>query len=344
MEVLNQYEALSGQAVNFQKSAIFFSSNVRRDKQSQIKEILQVHNDIGTSKYLGLPSLVGKSKKTVFNYLKDRIWSKIQNWNTKLLSRAGKAVLLRNVAQTIPAYTMSCFLIPKSLCQELERMMNAYWWNSSSANSKGIKWLSWTRMSMSKKKGGMGFRDLHGFNLALLGKQCWNLVKYPDTLVTRVLKARYYPSCSLLQAGRTGGCSFTWSGIWEAKENMKDGIRWVVGDGRSINIFNDRWLRGKSNFMVDRNEFDDANRSETVNDFFVSGRKVWDESKVRNTFSVRDADAILAVRIPQMSTIDMLTWAHSNDGQYSVKSGYHWWHSRYLDDVRVQEATGWGKI
>ena len=159
--LLNSYELFSGQAVNFQKSAIFFSSNFRRDKQADIKAILQVHNDLGNSKYLGLPSLVGRSKKVVFNYLKDKIWSKIKCWNTKLLSRAGKAVLLRNVAQCIPAYTMSCFLIPKTLCQELERMMNAFWWSSNSSNNKGIKWLSWTRMSMSKKQGGLGFRDLH---------------------------------------------------------------------------------------------------------------------------------------------------------------------------------------
>lgn len=172
-EILSRYEFLSGQAVNYQKSAIFFSSNVRRDKQAEIKSILQVHSDIGNSKYLDLPSLIGKSKKSVFNYLKDKVWTKIKSWNTKLLSRAGKAVLLRNVAQTIPAYTMSCFLIPKTLCQEMERMMNAFWWSSNSSNNKGIKWLSWSSMSMSKKQGGLGFRDLDGFNLALLGKQCW---------------------------------------------------------------------------------------------------------------------------------------------------------------------------
>lgn len=143
-------------------------------------------NGIENSRYLGLPYLIGRSKETVFRYLKDKSVAKIQNWNSKLLSRAEKVVSLRNVAQTIPAYTMSCFLISKTLCQELERMMNSFWWNSNSSNSKGIKWLSWTRMSMSKKKGGLGFRDLHGFNLSLLGKQCWNLINNPNALVSRL--------------------------------------------------------------------------------------------------------------------------------------------------------------
>lgn len=72
-------------------------------------------------------------------------------------------------------------------------------------------------------------------------------MKNPSALVSRLLKARYYPNDSFLQARRTGGSSYTWSGIWEAKEHMKSGCRWVVGDGKSINIFYDRWLRGKEN-------------------------------------------------------------------------------------------------
>ena len=303
-EVLQLYEILSGQAVNYQKSAIFFSSNVRRDKQTEIRNLLGVFNSIEHSKYLGLPSLIGRSKKVVFRYLKVKVWQKIQGWNTKILSKAGKAVLLRSVAQTIPSYTMSCFLIPKTLCQEIERMMNAFWWKSNSSNNKGVKWLSWSRMSMSKEKGGLGFRDLHGFNLSLLGKQCWNLVKNPDTLLARLLKARYFPNCNLLQAERKGGSSYTWSSIWEAKENIKDGLRWVLGDGRSINIQVDRWLRGKENFCVDTGGL--CSPESKVCDFFLTGRKEWDECKIRSMFNSSDAEAILATRIPQSSTQDRI--------------------------------------
>lgn len=62
-EVLSDYEAFSGQAVNLQKSAVFFSANVRRDKQKEVKQILGVFNDISESKYLGYhPSLDGPRK------------------------------------------------------------------------------------------------------------------------------------------------------------------------------------------------------------------------------------------------------------------------------------------
>ncbi|XP_074375304.1 uncharacterized protein LOC141717092 [Apium graveolens] len=204
-EILKSYELFSGQAVNYQKLDVFFNANVRRDKQEEIKRVLN-----------------------------DKIWQRIQVWSMKLLSKTGKAVLIRKVAQFIPSYTMSCFMIPKSLCLEIERMMNAFWWKSNSSDNKGIRWLAWERMSMSKKRGGLGFRDLHGFNLALLGKQCWNIIHNPGALVSRVLKAKYFPYCHLLQANRTGGASYTWSGIWEAKEVLKEGMRWILGDGKEI--------------------------------------------------------------------------------------------------------------
>lgn len=58
--MLSCYADQSGQAINFQKSGILFSSNVRRDKQLEFSDMLGVHNDISSSNYLGLPSLVGR--------------------------------------------------------------------------------------------------------------------------------------------------------------------------------------------------------------------------------------------------------------------------------------------
>lgn len=71
--ILQRYELYSGQAINLQKSGIYFSSNVRLDKQEALKNLVGVYSDLSTGKYLGLPSLIGRSKKMVFNFLKDRL-------------------------------------------------------------------------------------------------------------------------------------------------------------------------------------------------------------------------------------------------------------------------------
>ena len=65
--------------------------------------------------YLGLPSLIGKSKKNTFAQLKQKLASKLAGWKEKLLSNAGKEVLIKAVAQAVLSYTMSCFKLPNGL-------------------------------------------------------------------------------------------------------------------------------------------------------------------------------------------------------------------------------------
>lgn len=73
---------------------------------------------------------------------------------------------------------ISCFLIPKSI----EMVINKFWWSSGGGWNKGINWLSWSATSMSKSRGGLGFRDMCGCNIALLGKHVWRCIHRPSML------------------------------------------------------------------------------------------------------------------------------------------------------------------
>ena len=63
-----------------------------------------------------------------------------------------------------------------------------------------IAWVSCRRMCKSKNKRGIGFRNLQAFNLAMLAKQAWRILSNPDSLVARVLKARYFLTGDFLNA------------------------------------------------------------------------------------------------------------------------------------------------
>jgi hypothetical protein len=75
-ETLSHYEHAYGQAINYGKSTITFNSNTHHDTVADITSLLGIFVEIGSSKYLGLPSMIGRSKKAIFSYLKDRIWKK----------------------------------------------------------------------------------------------------------------------------------------------------------------------------------------------------------------------------------------------------------------------------
>nr|XP_023916996.1 uncharacterized protein LOC112028530 [Quercus suber] len=101
--------------------------------------------------------------------LKERVANKLAGWKEKLLSNAGKEILIKAVAQAVPSYTMSCFLLPKALCQELTGMVRQFWWGQKK-DERRMAWMSWEKMCLLKDQGGMGFKDLEKFNLALLAK------------------------------------------------------------------------------------------------------------------------------------------------------------------------------
>lgn len=116
--------------------------------------------------------------------------------------------------------------------------------------------MGWDKMAISKREGGLGFRDLHGFNIALLGKHIWNFCSKPNSLVARIFKARYFCNSHILQATKGRDSSFIWTGIWEAKERLKTGFRWILGNGENIRVFKDPWLKGKRDFCVENSHFE----------------------------------------------------------------------------------------
>ncbi|KAM1385963.1 hypothetical protein TB2_031835 [Malus domestica] len=79
-------------------------------------------------------------------------------------------------------------------------MMIAKFWWSGDLGKRKIHWLNWRVLCKSKQEGGLGFRDLYAFNLALLAKQSWHFLHNPEALVYRVFKARYFPATDFLEA------------------------------------------------------------------------------------------------------------------------------------------------
>lgn len=97
------------------------------EKKKKLKMILNVEEQIGPCKYLGMPIMEGCQKKIVFQFVKEKLKHRIDAWKIRWLSRTGKDILLKIVAQALPTYIMSLYLFPNSICQELYRIMNAVW-------------------------------------------------------------------------------------------------------------------------------------------------------------------------------------------------------------------------
>jgi hypothetical protein len=182
-----------------------------------------------------------------------------------------------------------------------------------------MHWVGWEKMKLPKSEGGLGFRDLHSFNMVLLARQGWRLLQAPDSLCARVLSANYFHDGNVLAAKVVPGMSYVWSTILKGVELLKEVLIWRVGDGTHINIWRDPWLPRGS---IRTSSFRQGNNLITkVSELIDPIAGSWDGQLVNQTFSVSEASTILAIPIVEEAE-DFLAWHPDNRGIFSVKSAY----------------------
>jgi hypothetical protein len=105
-----------------------------------------------------------------------------------------------------------------------------------------LDWIGWEKLIKPKEEGGLGFRDIYSFNLAMLAKQGWRLIHNQDSLCAQVLKAKYFPEGDILKALPSRNMSYTWRSILKGIDVLREGMVWRIGDGSKVDIWKDPWM------------------------------------------------------------------------------------------------------
>lgn len=262
---------------------------------------------------------MGRSKKKTFNYLKERVWKKIQGWKEKLLSRAGKDILIKAMAQAIPAFAMSCFDLTKTLCDEISSLISRFFWAQHDRENK-MHWIAWDKLCSRTEKGGLGYRDLHLFNLAMLARQAWRLLSNLDSLCARVLKAKYFPDGKLMEVRESPGISYSWRSIVRGVQVLKVGLIWRVGDSTDIDMWNDPWIPlGTTRRPITPRRGIVLNKvANLINP--ITGE--WDRELIQDIFWEEDVKNILAIPVHNGYS-DVAAWHFDPRGIFLVKLAYH---------------------
>lgn len=88
-----------------------YNRNTNEDVRIAVATMFNVAQSSNIGRYLGLPMGIGRNKREVFSYIETKLMSWLCGWNKKVLSRAGKEVLLKSVAQALPTYSMSIYFL-----------------------------------------------------------------------------------------------------------------------------------------------------------------------------------------------------------------------------------------
>ena len=90
LKILKDYEAVSGQQINFQKSSIQFGHKIEESSRQELRDILGIQNLGGMESYLGLPESLGGSKVQVFGFVQDRLNNRVNGWTFRFFTKGGK--------------------------------------------------------------------------------------------------------------------------------------------------------------------------------------------------------------------------------------------------------------
>ncbi|CAA7038463.1 unnamed protein product [Microthlaspi erraticum] len=269
-------------------SSIQFGHTVEVGVRAEIHQILGITNVGGVGNYLGIPESIGGAKTKIFSFLIDRQQQRINGWNSKWLSKGGKEVLIKSVVSAMPTHVMACFRLPKEVTNKLSSAVSNFWW-SNNRQTRGMHWQAWKKLCKHKNDGGLGFRVIEDFNTALLAKQLWRLIDYPDSLFARVFKGRYYRNATPLDPVRSYSASYGW---------QTSCPRPATRTGMSF--------------------YPHLKVSELIN----SSTATWNLPLLNQLFDSGDVARIIGIPTSNGARPDSLGWFFTKSGRYTVKSGY----------------------
>ncbi|XP_075645642.1 putative mitochondrial protein AtMg00310 [Castanea sativa] len=152
----------------------------------------------------------------------------------------------------------------------------------------------------------MGFKDLKVLNLALLAKQGWRLSKNPTSLTHRVFKAKYFAGYSFMEAQVGRKSSYVWRSILATRETVEMGSRWCIGNGRTVEIWQNRWIPTPDNFKVISPQGLNVELVK-VAQLIDGDTRMWKVDLIKKTFFPYEAEVILKIplspRMPEDSLI-----------------------------------------
>ncbi|GKD81131.1 RNA-directed DNA polymerase, eukaryota, reverse transcriptase zinc-binding domain protein, partial [Tanacetum coccineum] len=241
---LDEFSGYSGLLPNLQKSTIFFGGLSSAEQQSIINIIPFSVGKLPV-RYLGVPLLTKKLSISDCKPLISKVKTKISDWKNKALSYAGRVQLIASVLREL---------------------------------TKGKAKVSWDKICKPKDQGGLGLKNLGVWNEVLMIKHLWNVAVKKDTLWVKWIYMEKLKDRSIWEAQCDDKSTVGWKNILSLKDKVRKHIGWKLGNGKSVNIWYDKWcsVSPLSDF-IDTRDIYDARLSNncTVSDLINEGRWKW---------------------------------------------------------------------
>lgn len=214
-------------------------------------------------------------------------------------------------------YIMGSTYLLRKFVNQLNQYQAKLWWAKFLDNS--CRWISWEQICKPLNCGGLGARNMHFMNLALLTKLAFRVLPNPNSLISRVLMAKYEKNRGWFSPQPNPNHNPISKGIHYLRGNTI----WACGNGRSIRIGLDPWVSSAPSATPRLNPRYQLLADQPVASFIYKHKPGWNVCKVKQFVSSLDVAAILADHPSSPNGLpDTLLWTPSTTGRFSVKLAF----------------------
>jgi ribonuclease HI len=167
----------------------------------------------------------------------------LQAWGFSWLNLAGKTVLIKLVLNSLPIYQASLMLAPLRILRKMEGIVRSFFWKGGKQNRNRLPLVNWDKVTKPFLEGGLNFKDMRIQNLALGSKILWRQVAPKAGWAQRALWKKYFSGSrkrSLDRPCQAANGSQIHKLCMQAQTLIQDNLFWVPGNGKSIDLWEDR--------------------------------------------------------------------------------------------------------
>lgn len=141
----------------------------------------------------------------------------------------------------------------------------------------------------------------------MLAKQFWSLIQKPDSMVFRILKAKYFRRKEIRQADLGYKPSYLWRSLLAARELVEEGIAWRIGNGKTVDIWQDRWI-GVEKYARTRSLRKEGWQEMKVADLIDEESSMWKEDVVSELLEPDEAQSVIKISLSRGAVEDRIIW------------------------------------
>ncbi|KAL1222313.1 putative ribonuclease H protein [Cardamine amara subsp. amara] len=237
-KTLQDFQELSGLGINRNKTMLFHAGLNPQESRS----ILNLGFLIGSMpiRYLGLPLLHRRLRRSDYSPLIDKISSRMHHWTVKSLSFAGRLQLITSVVYILVNFWLSAFALPKGCLKEIQSMCTRFLW-AGDLEKKAAAKVAWKDLCLPKSEGGMGLRDFVIWNKVLNLRLLWLLISGTGSLWVAWNREHMLKRTSIWAVEIQTNSSSMWKYIMALQPLAKTLVTCDIGDGLSTSFWLDNW-------------------------------------------------------------------------------------------------------